>query len=163
MMLKQKDGLIINLSSILGHFSAPFMTVYNSTKFAIEGLTEGLHYELHSLGVDAVLIQPGAFPTQILANSSVGSDQSVVEEYGALADVPAQVGEGLGNLFETLQPNPQLVPDAIFDLIEQEQGTRPLRTVVDIATGSIVEKSNEQVEEQYKQFLTAFGMKDLLY
>ena len=43
-MRTQGEGLIINISSGLGRFSAPFMTVYNSAKFAVEGLTEGLHY-----------------------------------------------------------------------------------------------------------------------
>ena len=59
-MRNQGDGLIINISSGLGRFSAPFMTVYNSTKFAVEGLSEGLHYELRPLGVDVAIIQPGA-------------------------------------------------------------------------------------------------------
>ena len=64
-MRNQGEGLIINISSSLGRFSAPFMTVYNSTKFALEGLTEGLHLEVRPLGVDVVLVEPGAFPTEI--------------------------------------------------------------------------------------------------
>jgi len=68
-MRSQGDGLIINISSGLGRFSAPFMTVYNSAKFAIEGLSEGLHYEVRPLGIDVALILPGAFPTEIFGNS----------------------------------------------------------------------------------------------
>ncbi len=84
-MRKQGEGLIVNTSSGLGRFSAPFMTVYNGTKFAVEGLTEGLHYEV-----------------------------------------------------------------------------RPLRTDVDGMTGEFVEKANAQVKEQYNNFLTTFGMKEML-
>src|SRR5688500_7385231 len=58
-MRKQTEGLIINISSVSGRFSFPFQPVYNTAKFAIEGLTEGLHYEVRPLGVDAVMIQPG--------------------------------------------------------------------------------------------------------
>ena len=116
-MRKQGEGLIINTSSGLARFSAPFMTVYNSTKFAVEGLTEGLHYEVRPLGVDVVMIQPGAFPTEIFSKVVYGSDQDVVAGYGDLAKVPEQVSEGMGQMFETMKPNPQMVPDAIFKLI----------------------------------------------
>ena len=161
-MRKQGEGLIINISSGLGRFSAPFMTVYNSTKFAVEGLTEGLHYEVRPLGVDVLMIQPGAFPTEIFGKSSYGSDADIYNQYGELAKVPEQIGAGMGQMFEAMKPNPQMVPDAILKLIETEKGKRPLRTVVDGMTGAFVEKANASVKEEYTNFLTAFGMKDLL-
>jgi len=161
-MRKQGEGLIINTSSGLGRFSAPFMTVYNGTKFAVEGLTEGLHYEVRPLGVDIVMIQPGAFPTEIFGKSTYGSDHAIAEEYGELAKVPEQIGKGMGQMFEVMKPNPQMVPDAILKLIELPKGQRPLRTVVDGMTGEFVEKANHQVKEQYLNFVTAFGMKDIL-
>ena len=161
-MRSQSEGLIINISSGLGRFSAPFMTVYNSAKFAIEGLSEGLHYEVRPLGIDVALIQPGAFPTEIFGKSKTGSDVAVVAGYGELANVPAQIGEGMGKMFEALQPNPQLVADAIIHLINTPKGQRPLRTVVDPVTGSFTETANQQVKVQYDHFLTAFGMQDLL-
>ncbi|MCG8582571.1 MAG: SDR family oxidoreductase [Bacteroidales bacterium] len=161
-MRKQGEGLIVNISSGLGRFSAPFMTVYNGSKFAVEGLTEGLHYEVRPLGVDVVLIQPGAFPTEIFGKTASGSDQSVAEGYGDLAKVPEQVGAGMGQMFESLKPDPQMVPDAVLKLIDMPKGGRPLRTVVDAMTGEFIEKANSQVAEQYAGFLTAFGMKDML-
>lgn len=161
-MRAQGEGLIINISSGLGRFSAPFMTVYNGAKFAVEGLTEGLHYEVRPLGVDVVMIQPGAFPTDIFGKSATGSDSSVVAGYGDIAHIPQQVGEGMGKMFEALKPNPQLVADAIVHLINLPKGQRPLRTVVDPVTGSFTEIANKQVKEQYDNFLTAFGMQGLL-
>ncbi|MGK0493708.1 MAG: NAD(P)-dependent dehydrogenase (short-subunit alcohol dehydrogenase family) [Maribacter sp.] len=161
-MRKQGDGLIINTSSGLGRFSAPFMTVYNSTKFAVEGLTEGLHYEVRPLGVDVVLVQPGAFPTEIFSKGTYGSDQEIAAGYGDLAKVPEQVSEGMGQMFEAMKPSPQMVPDAIFKLIDTPKGERPLRTVVDAMTGKFVENANANVKEDYANFLTAFGMKDML-
>ena len=161
-MRKQHEGLVVNISSGLGRFSAPFMTVYNSTKFAVEGLTEGIHYEVRPLGVDVVMIQPGAFPTEIFGKSTYGSDAEVYSQYGDLAKVPEQIGAGMGQMFEIMKPNPQMVPDAILKLIETPKGERPLRTVVDGMTGEIVERANVKVKEEYVNFLTAFGMKDLL-
>lgn len=161
-MRKQGEGLIINTSSVLGRFSSPFMTMYNSAKFAVEGLTEGLHYELRPLGVDVVLLQPGAYPTEIFDKAGKGSDDAVLEGYGELATMPAKIGEGIGQLFQAVKPNPQEVADAVLQLVEAPKGTRPLRTVVDAVTGSHVEKANGHVSEGYKEFLTAFGMKDFV-
>lgn len=161
-MRSQGEGLVVNTSSSLGRFSAPFMTVYNSTKFAVEGLTEGLHYEVRPLGVDVVLVEPGAFPTEIFSKVAYGSDQDVSAGYGPLAQIPEQMSEGMGQMFEQLKPNPQMVPDAIFKLIETPKGQRPLRTVVDAVTGEHVEKANANVKTGYDSFVTAFGMGELL-
>ncbi len=161
-MRQQGEGLIINISSVSGRFSSPFMTVYNSAKFAVEGLTEGLHYEVRPLGVDVVMIQPGAFPTDIFGKIVTGSDTTVIAGYGDLAKVPEQIGAGVGQMFEAMKPNPQLVADAIVRLIQTPQGKRPLRTVVDPATGNFVELANKHVKEQYDNFLTAFGMQAML-
>ncbi len=161
-MRSQGEGLIINISSGLGRFSAPFMTVYNSTKFALEGLTEGLHYEVRPLGVDAVIIQPGAFPTEIFSKTAYGADQEIAAEYGELANIPEQMGQGMQEMFEQVKPSPQMVPDAIFSLMEMPKGQRPLRTVVDPITGQFVESANANVKEDYINFLSAFGMGGLL-
>lgn len=161
-MRKQGEGLIINISSVAGRFSFPFQTVYNTAKFAIEGLTEGLHYEVRPLGVDVVMIQPGPFPTEIFGKIAAGSDSSVIAGYGDLAKVPEQIGAGIGQMFEALKPNPQLVADAIIKLVDMPKGKRPLRTVVDPATGSFSEIANAKVKEQFEHFLTGFGMKEML-
>ncbi len=161
-MRVQGEGLIINISSVAGRFSFPFQTVYNVAKFAVEGLTEGLHYEVRPLGVDVVMIQPGAFPTDIWGKIVTGSDASVVAGYGDLVKIPEQIGAGIGQMFENMKPNPQLVADAIVKLINTPNGKRPLRTVVDPATGNFSEIANKHVKEQYENFLTAFGMQTML-
>jgi NAD(P)-dependent dehydrogenase (short-subunit alcohol dehydrogenase family) len=161
-MRKQGEGLIVNISSVAGRFSFPFQAVYNGAKFAVEGLTEGLHYEIRPLGVDVVMVQPGAFPTEVWGKIVSGSDASVIAGYGDLAKVPEQIGAGVGKMFEAMKPNPQQVADAIINLINTPKGKRPLRTVVDPATGGFLETANKQVKEQYDKFLTAFGMGELL-
>ena len=65
-MRKQKDGVIINISSIAGRFGLPFTSLYNSSKFAVEGLTECLHYELSLFGIDIKTVAPGSFRTGFL-------------------------------------------------------------------------------------------------
>jgi len=161
-MRKQGEGLIINISSVAGRFSFPFQIVYNAAKFALEGLTEGLHYEVRPLGVDVVMIQPGAFPTEVWGKIVSGSDAGVIAGYGDLAKIPEQIGVSIGQMFKALKPNPQLVADAITKLIDTPNGKRPLMTVVDPVSGNFLEVANQQIKEQYDNFLTAFGMQDML-
>jgi NAD(P)-dependent dehydrogenase (short-subunit alcohol dehydrogenase family) len=161
-MRRQQDGLIINISSVGGRFSTPFMSMYNSSKFALEGLTEALHYEVRPLGVDVVLLQPGAFPTEIFGKILSGSDVDLIESYGDIAKIPEQMGAGIMQMFEAVKPNPQFVADSVMQLINTPKGQRPLRTVADAVTGHLVETANNEVQEQYAHFLSSFGMQSML-
>lgn len=161
-MRKQSEGLIINVSSGWGRFSAPFAVVYAASKFGLEGLSEGLHYELRPLGVDVAIIQPGAFPTELSQKIQFGSDTSVVDDYKAIADVPDKMGTALAQMFETANPDPQDVADAVVRLISMPKGQRPLRTVVDPTTGEFIKRANDAVNVEYAKIVTAFGMKGLL-
>lgn len=161
-MRKQSEGLIINVSSGWGRFAAPFTVVYGASKFALEGLSEGLHYEVRPLGVDVAIVQPGAFPTEMSQKIQAGSDTSVVDDYKAITDVSHKLFAAIGQMFETAKPNPQDVADAVVNLINLPKGQRPLRTVVDSSTGDIVKRANDAVKVEYEKALTAFGMQDLL-
>jgi len=161
-MRQQSEGLIINISSGQGRFSFPFSAVYASSKFALEGLSEALHYEVRPLGVDVAIVQPGAFPTEMAQKVQLGSDTSVVDGYGAIAEVQNKMFGAIGQLFETVKPNPQDVADAVVNLISLPKGQRPLRTVVDPGTGEIVEAANDAVKIELEKGLKAFGLGDLI-
>ena len=161
-MRQQSEGLIINISSGFGTFSSPFSTVYAASKFGLEGLSEGLHYEVRPLGVDVALVQPGAFPTDISSKNRFGSDLSVADGYSAIAEYPNKMMAAIGGMMETIKPDPQEVADAVIGLINTPKGQRPLRTVVDRATGKYVEAANKAVEIEYAKAITAFGMEGLL-
>ena len=161
-MRKEEDGLIINVTSGFGRVSFPFATVYAASKFGLEGLSEGLHYEVKRLGIDVAIVEPGAFPTEMSLKTRYASDQSVFEGYGAIAGIPEKMMTALGGLIESHQTNPQDVADAIVKIIATEKGKRPLRTVVDPITGEYINAANKAVEEQYGKGLTLFGMGELL-
>lgn len=161
-MRKQADGLIVNVSSGWGRFSAPFSAVYASSKFALEGFTEGLHFELRPLGVDAVIVQPGAFPTEMSQKTQMGSDAAVANEYGALAEYPNKMMAAITQMFENNKPDPQEVADAVVNLINLPKGQRPLRTVADPSTGHITARANQAIEIELANIGKAFGLEDLL-
>jgi short-subunit dehydrogenase len=62
-MREQKSGIIVNVSSGAGLFGYPGGSAYVSTKFAVEGLTESISYELGQFGIKVVLIEPGFIKT----------------------------------------------------------------------------------------------------
>ena len=65
MMLAQKEGCIVNISSVFGILGFPTQSAYNMSKFAIRGLTEALWSELEGTGVRAVSVHPGGIKTNI--------------------------------------------------------------------------------------------------
>ena len=58
-MRKQKSGMIINISSGLGRFGRPLLSGYVGSKFAVEGLSESMSYELEPFGIKTVIVEPG--------------------------------------------------------------------------------------------------------
>ncbi|EIJ66372.1 short chain dehydrogenase domain protein [Candidatus Nitrosopumilus salaria BD31] len=73
-MRNQKSGIIVNISSVVGRLGLPGSSAYISTKFALEGLSECLRYELGQFGVKTTLIEPGVIKTNFfnsLKNSRI--------------------------------------------------------------------------------------------
>src|SRR5271165_718683 len=64
-MRRQKSGHIIQIASVGGRLGHPLLGAYCSSKFALEGFSESLRIETHSLGIRVVLVEPGAFETDI--------------------------------------------------------------------------------------------------
>jgi NAD(P)-dependent dehydrogenase (short-subunit alcohol dehydrogenase family) len=71
-------GTIVNISSVGGQVSVPILSAYNSTKFALEGLSESLSHELGPFGIRVIIIEPGFIKTNIM-NSSVLAKSASVE------------------------------------------------------------------------------------
>ncbi len=67
-MRKKKSGRIINMSSINGIVPFPLFSIYSSTKYAIETLTEGLRFELKHFGIAVTAIEPGSYLTSFTSN-----------------------------------------------------------------------------------------------
>ena len=77
-MLERRPGRVINVSSVGGRMTLPFFGVYNSTKYAVESLSDALRYELRPFGIDVALIEPGVIRTNFEATA--------VNNLGAMRD-----------------------------------------------------------------------------
>jgi len=150
-MREHKKGLIINVSSTVGRFAFPLMAPYVSSKWAVEGLTQSLNAELAPVGIDAVIIEPGAFPTTDFFSKMEyysPSNNEALTEYGDLAGMPEQFSSMMGSLVEAGEaPDPQMIADAVIKLIDLPAGNRPLRTVVDFMLGNEIRQFNEKSDK----------------
>ncbi len=162
-MRAKGSGLVINISSVMGRIVIPFAAPYTASKFALEGMTESYRYELSGTGVDFVLIQPGGFGTNFLANMAPPADTAALASYGEINDIPGQMWGGAAEMLKGDDaPDPQDVADAVLTLIETPAGSRPLRMVVDPMSGgegpTAINATCDQVQDA---LLENFGISQL--
>ncbi|AEW01098.1 hypothetical protein A4D02_14145 [Niastella koreensis] len=159
LMRKAKNGLIINISSGVGRISPPFQVPYNASKFALEGLVEGSYGELIGQGIENVLIEPGAFATELWAKAGVHADrQQIIDSYGAeTAAMNKAIGDTFISILDKNKPNPQLVADAALKLVNTEKGKRPLRTQVDPSANGLDIEFDKVTSEIKGRWLAQYG------
>jgi len=78
-MREQKSGIIINISSFLGKIGLPLFTFYNASKYAIEGITDSLRYELKDFNIRVHSIMPGFFDTKFARDNLVINGKTFLE------------------------------------------------------------------------------------
>jgi NAD(P)-dependent dehydrogenase (short-subunit alcohol dehydrogenase family) len=152
------SGLIIYVSSGLGRFVLPFMAIYNSSKFALEGYAETINYEVEPLGIQSVIVQPGAFGTTFLGNT-LQPDKDVVAGYGPTAATL----ETFGGNFEAAAkagklPDPIAVVNALVEEVERPAGDRPLRRPVGDDVSGPVGAINQAAQVAQGELHKAFGL-----
>ncbi len=75
-MREQNSGVIINISSFLGKIGLPLLTLYNASKYAVEGITDSLRYELSPFNIRVHSIMPGFFETNFARDNLVTNTQT---------------------------------------------------------------------------------------
>src|SRR5580765_4375093 len=130
-MRRRHDGLIINIGSILGRVTFPFVGIYGASKFAVEALTDSLRYEISQLGVEVVEVQPSGYPTNFFPNIQTPAGIEVTESYGEVGHIPDAMVTSLASLFKGDDAsNPNDVAEAVASLVDKAKGRRVARTVV---------------------------------
>ncbi len=108
---QNKSGIIINISSIGGKVAFPLGSLYHGTKFAVEGISEALHYEVGQFGGQVKIIEPGAIATDFAGRSfDFNNDESLSEYQGTVAKLFAAMPAMLAN-----ESPASLVADVIFE------------------------------------------------
>jgi NADP-dependent 3-hydroxy acid dehydrogenase YdfG len=159
-MRAQGDGLIINIGSILGRVTFPFFGIYGASKFAVEAITDSLRYEVSQFGVDIVLVQPSAYPTNMYATMQQPADAARVADYGDIAQIPGKMFEAFREMFASANaPDPRDVAATIARLIAAPKSARPPRIVVGQAFGA--DAVNEAVAPIQQQVIEILGLGSL--
>jgi NAD(P)-dependent dehydrogenase (short-subunit alcohol dehydrogenase family) len=84
-MRNQKSGIIVNISSVVGRMGLPGFPAYISTKYALEGLSDCLRYELGQFGIKVTLIEPGAIKTNFFDSMKI-QESKADPKYKVLTD-----------------------------------------------------------------------------
>lgn len=112
-MRERGSGCIVNIGSVAGRIARPFSSIYDSTKHALEALTDGLRGELKPFGVRVTLIRPGFIVTEFIAAADKASGE-FTENTGPYAPYWAATRAGVQKLRRVAG-----VPDDIARLVEK--------------------------------------------
>jgi NAD(P)-dependent dehydrogenase (short-subunit alcohol dehydrogenase family) len=163
-MRSQGSGLLVQVSSGVGRFVMPYMTLYSAAKHAVDALAEGYRYELAPLGIDSVIVEPGSFPTVgSLTKLLTPNDRDRVAGYGEIDERGQAMYAHNDRLNRGPEaPDPQLVADAIADLVDTPAGSRPLRTTVGPPPAPQAAQINETAARVQEETLGYMGLADML-
>jgi len=116
-------GTIVNVSSVSGRIAAPLSGFYAASKFALEAMSEALHFEAGHFGIRTIVIEPGFFKTNISeSHLDYGVDAPPYDELAEITEkMSAQIGRDSA-------PGPEVVAAAIADAVESP--APPLRVPV---------------------------------
>ena len=152
----QGSGLLVQMGSVLGRVVWPLTGVYAATKHALEAIAESYRYDLARLGIDSVVVEPGAYPTGLAGDSMMlPADRDRSKAYGEFRHAVA------GDRFVAHDPDPQDVATAVADLVAMTPGTRPLRTTVGIDTKG-ADEINQASAAAHRQLYDDLGLRSML-
>jgi NAD(P)-dependent dehydrogenase (short-subunit alcohol dehydrogenase family) len=117
---ENKRGVIVNISSIGGQMTFALGSLYHGTKFAVEGISESLHYEMRAIGVKVKIVEPGFIATNF-GGRSFDFQAGDIEDYQPIINALMKQWQNPNN---TVSP-PSLVADVIYGAITD--GTNQLR------------------------------------
>lgn len=113
-----RSGVIVNISSIGGRITFPLNSLYHGTKFAVEGLSEALQYELAPLGIRVKLVQPGGIDTDFGGRSLDVSNDPALAEYRPLVQKAIEV---LGPMMAQ-GSTPERIAEVVYAAATDETG-----------------------------------------
>lgn len=134
---RQRSGHIVNLSSIGGYQSFMGWGVYASTKFAVEGLSEGLAMEVGPLGIKVTIVEPGFFRTDFLDQASLVTSPTIIEDYAATTGT---LRDGAVDLNHRQPGDPARLAKALLTVVDSPEP--PLRMPFGSDTVAAIEAKN---------------------
>jgi len=146
-MRKQGSGTIVNISSVVGRIGFPASPAYISSKFALEGLSESLRFELAPFGVNVVIIEPGVIKTNFMKNLRMAKK---TESDTVYRDITVKVVSGVKMMAE-MGTHPKEVADTIVKAVKDE---KPLpRYIVGNDASMFLEAKKSKTDIEFENYL----------
>jgi len=147
-MRQHTSGTIINVSSVGGRVTFPFSSLYHATKFAVEGLTEALQYELNPLGIRLKIVEPGGYKTEF-----AGRSMTLFNVEG-LADYQTPFNNFMAMIARwPMSENITEVADAIYEAATD--GTEKLRYPVGHDAAQLIATRQQMDDAAFKKMMTS--------
>jgi len=175
-MRSHRDGIIINISSLSGLAGIPSQSVYVSTKYALEGLSESLSFEVETYGIKIILIEPGVINTGFVEDLVVPDKYNINKNRQAIQKaVNRDNNNSLSYYNNTIEkflsfyysamsnaPHPKTVANEIIQAIEKVSNEKEVGPFLRVPVGSDAKKysklKRELADSEYHKLLK----KDLL-
>jgi len=147
-MRKQRTGTIVNVSSVAGRIGFPMGSAYVSSKFALEGLSESMSYELKQFGIKIVLIEPGVINT----NFALVTPKKALEANSSYSQLMNKLEE---NLFSTIANGtpPKDVANVILHSITKESPEH--RYLVGNDAVELINARKNSTDEEFEKMIVA--------
>lgn len=145
-MRKQGSGVIVNVSSVAGRIGFPGSPAYISSKFALEGLSESLRYELGQFGVKTIIIEPGVIKTNFFSSMKIAEPKPD----SPYKEITEKVIMGIKMMAELGTP-PSEVATTILHAIKEEN-PRP-RYIVGNDAQMFLEAKKTKTDTEFENYL----------
>ncbi len=142
---KNKDGMFINISSIGGKMTFPLMPLYHSTKWAVEGFSESLRWEMAQIGVKVKLVEPGGVATDFGGRSMDMQHNPELIEYNEF------VGHFMEAMKASMDPSNMSKPEQIAAVIytAATDGTETLRYRAGADALHLLDARSKMTDEEF--------------
>jgi NAD(P)-dependent dehydrogenase (short-subunit alcohol dehydrogenase family) len=147
-MRNQRSGIIVNISSGLGRFGIATSSAYASSKFAVEGLTESISYELEPFGIKTILVEPGIIKTNFIKAAVLA--QKSKDPNSPYFQFMNNMDEGMKKLIENSE-SPEYVAKVVLDAINDSNPK--LRYLAGKDVEHIMEIKNKVSDEDFHNMI----------
>jgi NAD(P)-dependent dehydrogenase (short-subunit alcohol dehydrogenase family) len=155
-MRQQRHGTIVNISSLAGRIGFPLTPAYVSSKFALEGLSESMAYELEQFGIKVIVIEPGVIKTNFESNLKVGKNVSTTvttdDRNSPYADISEKRIAGFKPRFENGLP-PIEVAKVILNAITSKNVPSGSRYLVGNDAFKLTEIRKHKSDKEFRSLL----------
>ncbi len=177
-MRLRKSGVIVNISSLAGLAGVPSQSIYCGTKFAVEGFSESLSFEVEPFGIKVILVEPGVINTEFVKDLIVPTNRYGVDNKGEQVNPPVNkdnwdslespygntIGKFLSFYYRAMSnaPSPGVVANEIINALEKVSDGNNTEPILRVTVGNDSKKYSKLKRELSDGEFHSMLRKDLL-